>query len=129
MILITNATHIDSFVQFITVLIIFVFVLVVTYAVTRWISKFQKQQSSGTNMEIIETQRISSSKYLQIIRAGEKYLVIAVCKDSVTMLAEIPGESLTFLPHEETGKFDFKDILERVRKSTDETEESSEQKK
>ena len=115
MILLSNANRIDSFVQFMTVLIIFLFVLIVTYVVTKWISKFQKTQSVGTNLEVIETQRISSTKYLQIVRAGEKYLVIAVCRDTVTMLAEIPKESLLFSPKENSSTTDFKEILDRMK--------------
>lgn len=115
MILLSNAARIDSYVQFMTVLIIFLFVLIVTYVVTKWISKFQKTQSCGTNLEVIETQRISATKYLQIVRAGEKYLVIAVCKDTVTMLTEIPKESIQFLSNENGFQTDFKDILDRMK--------------
>ncbi len=84
----------DSYAQLITVLAVFVLVLAVTALVTRWIANYQKQQSAGCNIEVIETTRISNSKYIQIIRAGETYMVIAVCKDTVTMLGEIPGGQL-----------------------------------
>ena len=94
MILLTESGRIDSFVQFVTVLLLFLIVLFITYGVTRWISGIQKTQMLGRNMEVIDTMRISSTKYLQIVRAGDKYLVIAVCKDTVTLLAEISKDSL-----------------------------------
>ena len=88
------AASVGSYAQFITVLLIFAAVLGVTAWVTRWMANYQKQQSVNENIEVIETTRIANNKYIQIIRAGEKYMVIAVCKDTVTMLGEIPGEQL-----------------------------------
>ncbi len=128
MILLTESGQVDSFVQFVTVLLLFLVVLVITYGVTRWISGIQKTQMVGRNMEIVDTMRISSSKYLQIVRAGEKYLVIAVCKDTVTMLAEIPGDSLVLQDNIQMSgsQMGFREILERIKnqnlteKTTDE---------
>ena len=128
MILLTESGQLDSFVQFVTVLLLFLMVLLITYGVTRWISGIQKTQMIGRNMEMIDTMRISSSKYLQIVRAGDKYFVIAVCKDTVTMLTEISKDSLSL---EQTGQgsgypFGFYEILEKIKtqnlteKTTDE---------
>lgn len=114
-ILLTGRT--DSYAQFVTVLIVFVLVLAVTALVTRWIANYQKEQSVNVNVEIIETTRISGNKYIQIVRLGEKYVAIAVCKDTVTMLGEIPKEQLREESH--TGSFRFKDILERAARKTE----------
>lgn len=85
---------VGNYAQFITVLLIFVVVLAVTAWTTRWVANYQKQQNANGNIQVIETTRIANNKYIQIIRAGEKYLVIAVCKDTVTMLGEIPAEQM-----------------------------------
>lgn len=84
----------DSYAQFITVLVVFVLVLGVTALVTRWIANYQKQQNINVNVEVIETTRIAGNKYIQIVRIGETYVAIAVCKDTVTQLCEIPEEQL-----------------------------------
>ena len=83
-----------GYAQFITVLLVFVVVLGITALTTRWIANYQKQQSMNENVQVIETTRIANNKYIQIVRAGEKYMVIAVCKDTVTMLGEIPKEQI-----------------------------------
>lgn len=106
----------DSFVQFITVLIIFLFVLFVTYWVTKWTAGYQKSQTSNANMEIIETIRLPNNKYVQIIRVGRKYLAVAICKDTVTMLTEIPEQDLVFSEGNTSGTLGFKDILEKIQK-------------
>lgn len=89
-VLLTGST--DSYAQFITVLLLFVLVLGITALTTRWIANYQKQAGTNENIQVIETARIANNKFVQIIRTGEKYFVVAVCKDTVTMLGEIPGE-------------------------------------
>ncbi len=84
----------DSYLQLITVLVVFVLVLGVTALVTRWIANYQKQQNVNVNVEVIETTRIAGNKYVQVLRIGEIYVAIAVCKDTVTQLCQIPKEQL-----------------------------------
>lgn len=106
----------DSYVQLVTVLLLFVFVLAVTAFVTKWIGGYQKGRSVGTNMELVEALRLSNNKYVQIVRIGRKYLALAVCKDTVTMLSEIPEEDLHF-PEGSTGSaLGFKDVLAKIQK-------------
>ena len=103
---------VDSVVQFLTVLIMFVFVLGITYFTTRYIAKVQKGQMSNKNMELIDTLRISNNKYLQIVRVGEKFYCMAVCKDSVTMLGELQKEELVFYENDANAGMDFSAILD-----------------
>lgn len=104
----------SSYAQFITVLLVFVIVLGVTALTTKWIANYQKQQNVNENVQVIETTRIANNKYIQIIRAGEKYMVIAVCKDTVTMLGEIPKEQIKEGSSGHTAG--FREILERAVK-------------
>lgn len=116
MLLALSARRTDSYVQFVTVLILFVFVLAVTAFVTKWIGGYQKGRSVGKNMELVEALRLSNNKYVQIVRIGRKYLALAVCKDTVTMLSEIPEEDLDF-PEGSTGSaLGFKDVLAKIQK-------------
>ncbi len=113
--ILTISEKTDSYVQFMTILIIFVFVLFITWGVTKWIAGYQKGKGTNTNMEIIETFRLINGKYIQIIRVGKKYLAVAVCKDTVTMLTEI-SEGELCLPEGGTTVSGFKEILDRVQK-------------
>ena len=101
-----------SYAQFITVLLIFVVVLGITAWTTKWIANYQKQQSVNENIQVIETTRIANNKYIQIIRAGEKYMVIAVCKDTVTLLGEIPEEQLK--EGSPVQNFNFRELLDKT---------------
>ena len=110
-------TSTNSYVEFITICIIFIGVLALTLYVTRWIAKYQRVQNAGKNIEIIEASRIDASKYMELVRVGEKYFVIAVCKDTVTMLTEIPAEQLKFTGPEEHTENTFSSLLDKAKQS------------
>ncbi len=102
-----------SYLQLVTVLLIFVLVLAVTAWVTKWIASYQKQQSVNCNVEVVETTRIGNNKYIQILRVGETYMAVAVCKDNVTMLGEVPKEQLTFTDGK-SGNTTFTDLFAKA---------------
>ena len=112
-----------SYAQLITVLIMFVAVLGITAWVTRWLANYQRVQNVNANIEIVETVRITANKYIQLVRVGETFMAIAVCKDTVTMLGEIPAEQLKFRDPAQS-KISFKDLLEKTIKmdSSDQSE-------
>lgn len=114
--LLSVTTKVDGYLQFMTVLILFVLVLAVTWGVTRWIARYQQGRSGIGNLEMIETCRISPNKYIQIIRAGEKYLVIAIGKDEVHMLSTLSKEELVLRESPEGEAIDFANIFDRVKK-------------
>ena len=113
--LLTSVSTLDSYLQFITVLILFVFVLAVTYITTRWIANYQKNKAIGSNMEIMETLRVTGNKYLQIVRVGKKYLIIAIGKDEIHMISEISEDELVWKDSKET-ELNFGSILEKFKK-------------
>jgi len=116
--LLSAAVGADSYLQFMTVLIIFVFVLALTYLVTRWIAKYQKGKAGTGNLEVIETCRLSSDKYIQIVRAGKKYLVVAIGKSEVHMLLELTEDEIDFEQDTGTGMqmTNFASIFDKARK-------------
>ncbi len=105
----------DDLARFLTVLIIFIGVLAVTLWTTRWIAKYQKMQTVNRNIEVIETCRLTANKYVQILRMGDTYVAVAVCKDTVTLLGEIPKEQLEFVSQNGTTSLNFKDFLEKAK--------------
>lgn len=114
--LLTATGRLDSYLQFMTVLILFVFVLLITYWTTKWIARYQKGKAGAGNLEVIETCRISSNKYVQILRAGEKYLVIAIGKDEIHMLAELTEDELVIREETVEQTLNFAGVFEQVKK-------------
>ena len=116
--LLSTGNSINAIAEFITVLFIFLIILAITYFSTRWIANFQKQKINSSNIHVIETYRISTNKYLQIIQTGKKFYVIAVCKDTVTYLTEVSEDDLDIRPDEPIEPVNFKEILEKAKKIT-----------
>ena len=115
----TVLTGVNGIVQLITVAVLFIIVLVMTYFTTRFIGNYQKGHLSCTNIQIIDTMRLSQNKLIQIVRTGDKYFAIAVCKDTVTLLGEINGDDIVTEQKEVTGE-KFENILNRFRKKEQE---------
>ncbi|MCI9173659.1 MAG: flagellar biosynthetic protein FliO [Lachnospiraceae bacterium] len=111
----------ESFFQLIGVLLIFLFVLVLTYLVTKWIAGYQQGITCNKNIRIIETFRVNNTKFIQIIQVGKKYLVISVCKDTINLLTELTEDQLTYFPSIEDRKEvnvneSFQEILNSLKK-------------
>lgn len=108
-------TSSNGYAQFITVLVIFVVVLLVTAYVTKWTANYQKHQNVDRNIEVIETTRLDNNKWIQIVRVGNTYKVLAVCKDTVTLLGEVPKDELR---EAEPGgeRISFKELFDKAVK-------------
>ncbi len=105
----------NNILQFLTVAVIFILVLVLTAVTTKWIARYQKGQIGCRNIEVIETYRITNNKYIQVVRIGETYLAIAIGKDTVTMLKEIPKEQIQQIEKGEAVPGSFKAMLEKAQ--------------
>ena len=114
----TVSNSANSYLQFMTILVIFVFVLAITYWTTKWIAGYQKSKKSNANLEVIETFQLANNKYIQIIRVGQKYLAVAIGKDSVTMLTEVPEDQLSFSSSANNEQMSFKELFEKMQKKT-----------
>ena len=111
-ILLTNQA--DSYAQLLTVLLVFVVVLGATAYTTKWIAGYQKKQGLSGNLELLDAVRLGNNKYLQIVRVGKTYVAVAVCKDTVTVLAQIPEEQLAL--REDSGEtMNFREIFSQMR--------------
>ncbi len=121
--MLTGYSGVNGIVQFLTIVILFVIVVAITLFATRWMSNYQKGKSLGTNIEIIETYRISVNKYVQIIRVGDKYLAIAVGKDEVTFLSEVAQDEIHLPERTSMPMPDFASILEKIRNKNNKKQE------
>ncbi|MCH5274803.1 MAG: flagellar biosynthetic protein FliO [Lachnospiraceae bacterium] len=106
---------VNSTAQLIAVLVIFVLVLALTLLTTKWIARYQKGQWTGGNIEILETCPMGNGKYIQIARLGDTYVAMAVCKDTVTLLAELPKEQIQMPSEDGKKSLNFKDLFQKAK--------------
>ncbi len=122
MVLIAVTGRVDSFVQLITVLIIFVGVLAAAFFTSKWIAGYQKQHR-GANIEVIETSALANGKYIQIVRLADTYVAIAICKDTVTVLATLPKDEIEFPSTEDKKTLNFKELFQRAKENEKDKQE------
>ncbi len=104
--------------QLLAVIFVFVIVLAGTYYVTKWIAKSGVIQSQSRNIKVIETFKITTGKYIQIIKLGTKYYAIGVTKDQITFLTPLEEEQLDFSPDLSDGsKVSFRELLDKFSKN------------
>lgn len=125
MVIASMSSRIEAFAQLLTLLIIFIFVLAVTYYVTRFVGNYHKNKLSGSNINILETMRIANNKYIQIVKIGSRVFAIAVAKDTVSYLCELDEDELIY-KESSSGKMlinndNFKEILEKFKKDKPES--------
>lgn len=85
----------ESFLQLISALLIFAFVLLITYFTTRWVGNYQKVRMKSKNLQVIESLSAGNNKSICLIKAGTEYLVVAIGKDEIHSLATLKEEQLT----------------------------------
>ena len=111
-----SSSGINSFAQFLTVLIIFIGVLALTYFTTRWVASYQKGKMMSGNIQVLETFKITQNKYIQIIRIGDHLYANAIGKDTITLLGELSEDEIHI--QEASGvmpNMDFKQLLENAK--------------
>ena len=113
--------------QFITLILIFAFVLVLTYFTTKYVANYQKGNMAQSNIRVIEGAKIAQNKFIEIVKIGNKYYALAVCKDSVTVICEIDESELIFKEDKEVGN--FSDVLKKLTSKTSKAEIKDEEKK
>ena len=111
---------VNSIARFLTLVVIFVLVLAITYFSTRFFAKSQSGIVKAANMQVCETLQLAPGRYLQIVRVGKKYYLIGTGKDNISFMTEI-DDDLEFTDKTLPG---FSDILEKFKKKKEEDDEN-----
>lgn len=120
-VLFTDIKWLDNLLQLVIAIIIFAFVLFLTYLAARIAGTYQSNiMNKRSNIRVIETYRLANNKYIQIVRISGKYLALGIGKDTITLLAELEEENIKDISAMPMEKLDFKAMLSKVRKDKDE---------
>jgi len=97
--------------QLVGVFILFVFVLGACFLTTKIIGGIKIGQMKNSNFHVIETYRITQNKFLQIVKVGKKYLVLAISKDNVNLITELQDDEMIHLEQMNKSKESFSEIM------------------
>lgn len=115
MVFLVSSSDIQMVGRLICLLIIFVVILFLAYLAARITGSYQSNViNKQSNFRVIEVFRISPNKTIEIIKIGEHYIAISVCKDNVTFLTELEASEVN--EQEKTLEpIDFKQILDKMK--------------
>ncbi|MBQ9983197.1 MAG: flagellar biosynthetic protein FliO [Lachnospiraceae bacterium] len=101
--------------QLIILILMFVFVLFLAYVAARVAGGFQANTlNKKSNIKIIEVCQLGNNKYIEIVKVGERYLALAICKDNVTFLTELDASEV--MEHQTSIEpISFKNVLEKMK--------------
>ena len=115
MFLLVSSSDIQMIGRLICLFLLFALVLLLAYAAARITGSFQSNvMNKQSNIRVIEVYRISANKIIEIVKIDERYLALAVCKDSVSLLTELDASEIK--EQEKTLEpIDFKQILDKMK--------------
>ena len=93
--------------QFLTVF--FIFLIVFLFPMSYFPIGYNR------NFEAIETYRLSTNKFLQIVRVGRRYFIVAIGKDEVKLISEISEEDIDLSAENPASNDRFKQIFETAK--------------
>lgn len=110
-----KSSFLESIGQLIVLILLFVFVLFLAYMAARIAGSFQANtMNKKSNVKVIEVFHLSNNKYIEIVKIGEHYLALAICKDQVTLLTEL-DESEVREQVTTVEPINFKSILDKMK--------------
>ena len=112
-----------SFVNILSLLLIFALVLAMAYFSTKFIAKIQAGNANyKSNIRIIESYRLGNNKFIAIVKIGGDYYAIALGKEEVTFIDKLDTDGLKLNEEGASqasdgafGKMDFKDVLSKIK--------------
>ena len=105
-----------SIYQVFVVLVIFIGVLCLTAFATKWIASYMHNQNTNpySNFEVVDAFSMGPNHRLQIIKVGKnKYYVIGLGKETVTLLGELSDDDLKEQAPNRSTSRNFNDILNK----------------
>jgi len=105
----------DNVLQLVGLLLLLAFILAAAYYTSKFIGGMKLNQYKDSNFKVIDSYKISPNKILQLIQVGSKYLVIAICKDTVSVITELEESQVLFPETNIEKKINFKEILDKIR--------------
>ncbi|MCR5793231.1 MAG: flagellar biosynthetic protein FliO [Lachnospiraceae bacterium] len=119
MIFLTQVSTFESVTKLIGVIVLFIIILVLASFSAKWLGKSSLVNPHTRNISIVEAFRINPNKILEIIKVGDKYLLIGISKDHIEYLTELTEDELSLEDDESKGTTDmnFKKIFDKFTKS------------
>lgn len=124
----TFSSTFDNVLQLFGLVLMFCFVLGATYLTSKYIGKIKMGQLKNKNFRVIETVKVAPNKFLQLVKMGNKYVVIGIGKDDIHEITEL-SEDEVILPEEGSQQgMKFSDFITKVQRKHMTTKDTDDEK-
>ncbi|MCL2604351.1 MAG: flagellar biosynthetic protein FliO [Defluviitaleaceae bacterium] len=103
--------------SFFYILLVMGFIILFCYFILRLMGRVKGRGGASGNLQLMESIVVGSQNMVQLVRAGDKYLVIGVTKEQITVLAELDETQVKAIEPLPPIRDSFKKILERYMPS------------
>jgi flagellar protein FliO/FliZ len=80
--------------QFILLIIVFLIILFLAYYFTKLFSTFKYKSNKKSNLKIIESVGVGYQSTIQLIKVGDKVILIGVTKDKINYICDVNEDSI-----------------------------------
>lgn len=99
-----------------------VLIIYLSYVCSKYIGKGMNRGGNSKYMRMLDRLAVGQDRYVAVVQAGEKYLLIGVTQEQVNLLKELTEEELIALNPDSgisAGKpTEFREMMSRLRRTT-----------
>jgi len=114
-----GATNTENFSQMIGLVFLLIIILIAAYFTSKFVGGIKLGQLKNSNFKVIDSYRISPNKLIQIVKIGNKFMVIAIAKDTINVITELDEEEVLIKEIHKGERQNFKQILEKLRNNNE----------
>ncbi|MDO5519470.1 MAG: flagellar biosynthetic protein FliO [bacterium] len=116
---ILSTSRFSGFRDLLVLILVFVLILAACYYSTRWAARTGLNLQKQKNIKVLEVYRLNQTKYLYIVKIGDKTMSLGVTKDHIEFLSELNEDSLDFT-QTEAPQMNFKELLKMYKDKKEE---------
>lgn len=105
----------DNAFQLFGLIVLFCFVIAATYLTSKFVGQYKLGQMKNRNFKVIETYKVSPNKFLQLIKVGEKCIVIGIGKDEIHKIAELSLDQVNMIQEEGQNGMKFSELIAKMQ--------------
>jgi flagellar protein FliO/FliZ len=80
--------------QFFLLIIVFIVILFLAYYFTKLVSSVKYKNSKNSNLKIIESIGVGYQSSIQLIKVGDKVILIGITKEKISFICEVNENSI-----------------------------------
>ena len=114
-----GASSYDSILQLVGLVFLLIIILVAAYYTSKFIGGIKLGQMKKSNFQVIDSYRVTPNKVLQIVKIGNKYVVVAIGKDNINFITELDESEVIIRESQQGEKQSFKQILDKLKNNNE----------